>query len=199
MALVVRYSLSVSNVFRDVQLIFLDRDGVVNRKPQEGDYVVSSEQFEFLPNAPQAIAKLNRAGLKVAVVTNQRGVALGKMSDADLRYIHDHMERELRTYNAHIDGIFYCPHDGNSCGCRKPNPGLLFQGFGYFQEIQPANAMLIGDSLPDIEAGRRAGVRTILVRGPAATQKSGFAEAEMKADAIASSLADAVFRILQIT
>jgi D-glycero-D-manno-heptose 1,7-bisphosphate phosphatase len=70
----------MSNVLTDVQLIFLDRDEVVNRKPQEGDYVATWEQFEFLPNAPQAIAKLNRAGLKVVVVTNQRGVALGKMS-----------------------------------------------------------------------------------------------------------------------
>jgi D-glycero-D-manno-heptose 1,7-bisphosphate phosphatase len=70
----------MSDVFTDVQLIFLDRDEVVNRKPQEGDYAATWEQFEFLPNAPQAIAKLNRAGRKVVVVTNQRGVALGKMS-----------------------------------------------------------------------------------------------------------------------
>jgi D-glycero-D-manno-heptose 1,7-bisphosphate phosphatase len=70
----------MSNVFIDVKLFFLDRDEVVNRKPQEGDYVATWEQFEFLPNAPQAIAKLNRARLKVVVVTNQRGVALGKMS-----------------------------------------------------------------------------------------------------------------------
>ena len=70
----------MSNVFIDVKLLFLHQDEVVNRKPQKGDYVATWEQFEFLPNAPQAIAKLNRAGLKVVVVTNQRGVALGKMS-----------------------------------------------------------------------------------------------------------------------
>lgn len=186
----------MNTVFKDVQLIFLDRDGVVNRKPHEGVYVATWEQFTFLPNAPQAIAKLNRAGIKVAVVTNQSGIALGKMSEAALRGIHHRMEQELQTYSAHIDGIFYCPHYGNVCECRKPNPGLLFQAFGRFREVQPANAILIGDSLPDIEAGRSAGVRTILVRGPATTQKSGFAEAEMKADAIVSSLADAVSHIL---
>lgn len=195
----VRYSQFVSDVFTDIQLIFLDRDGVVNRKPPEGNYVLTREQFEFLPQAPEAIARLNRAGLKVAVITNQRGIALGKMSEADLGNIHDHMKWELRAYHAHIDGIFYCPHDGNSCECRKPKPGLLFRAFDHFRHIQPAQAMLIGDSLPDIEAGRSAGVRTILVRGSVGTQKPGFAEAERKADAVASSLIDAVSRILRIT
>ena len=189
----------MNTVFKDVQLIFLDRDGVVNRKPQEGAYVATWEHFTFLPNAPQAIAKLNRAGIKVAVVTNQSGIALGKMSEAELRGIHHRMERELGTYDAHIDGIFYCPHYGNACECRKPKPGLLFQAFAYFREVRPANAILIGDSLPDIEAGRSAGVRTILVRGPAPTRKSGFPDAERKADATVSSLADAVSRILGLS
>jgi len=199
MASVVGYSQSVSDAFTDIQLIFLDRDGVVNRKPQEGNYVLTCEQFEFLPHAPEAIARLNRAGIKAALITNQRGAGLGKLSEADLRSIHNHMKRELQAYNAHIDGIFYCPHDGNSCECRKPKPGLLFRAFEHFRQVKPANAILIGDSLPDIEAGQRAGVRTILVRGPAATRKSGFAEAEKKADAVASSLADAVSRVLRIT
>jgi D-glycero-D-manno-heptose 1,7-bisphosphate phosphatase len=193
---VVRYCFAVSALFTDVQLVFLDRDGVINRKPPEGDYVAAREQFEFLPEAPQAIAKLNRAGVKVAVVTNQRGVALGKMSEADLIFIHDHMEHELRAYQAHVDAIFYCPHDGNSCQCRKPSPGLLVQAFGYFRQVQPANAILIGDSLPDIEAGRGAGVRTIVVQGPTTTQKSGFAEAKVRANATARSLSDAVSRLM---
>ncbi len=184
--------------FTDVRMVFLDRDGVLNRKAPEGDYVVAWEQFEFLPDAPQAIAKLNRAGLKVVVITNQRGVALGRMSEATLQSIHDRMVRELRLHNAHIDGVFYCPHDGNACECRKPKPGLLFQAFEQFPEVPAANAILIGDSLPDIQAGRDAGLRTIFVRGPSVTQKKGFAEAEQKADAVASSLADAVTRLLRL-
>jgi D-glycero-D-manno-heptose 1,7-bisphosphate phosphatase len=188
----------MNNAFTDVRLVFLDRDGVLNRKAPEGEYVVTWEQFEFLPDAPQAIAKLNRAGVKVIVVTNQRGVALGKMSETALKSIHDRMKRELETDNAHVDGVFYCPHDGDGCECRKPKPGLLFQAFEQFREVPSAKAILIGDSLPDIQAGREAGLRTIFVRGSSATQKKGFVEAEQKADAVASSLADAVTRVLRL-
>ena len=188
----------MDHLFADVRLAFLDRDGVLNRKPKEGDYVTAWEQFEFLPGAPESVAKLNRAGIKVVVVTNQRGVALGKMSEVGLKSIHERMERELRTSNAHIDAIFYCPHDGNGCECRKPRPGLLVEAFKRFPEIQSASAILIGDSLPDIEAGQAAGVRTIFVQGPSTTQKAGSAEAETKADAVANSLSDAVNRILRL-
>jgi D-glycero-D-manno-heptose 1,7-bisphosphate phosphatase len=189
----------VQDLVTDLRLVFLDRDGVVNRKPPEDNYIVTWEQFEFLPNAPEAIARLNRAGVKVVVVTNQRGVALGRLTERDLMSIHQKMERVLQTYDAHIDGIFFCPHDGDVCGCRKPKPGLLLQALARFSEIQPANGVLIGDSLPDVEAGRSAGVKTILVRGDAAARKPGFAEAEAKADAVVDSLPDAVSAVLGFT
>ena len=189
----------MTNRLTDVRLVFLDRDGVVNRKLREDNYIVTWEQFEFMPNAPEAIAKLNRAGIKVVVVTNQRGVALGRLSQHDLISIHEQMERALQTYNAHLDGIFFCPHDGDFCECRKPKPGLLLQAFAHFRELQPSDGVLIGDSLPDVEAGRSAGVRTILVRGIASTRKPGFAEAEKKADAVADSLADAVSVVLGLS
>jgi D-glycero-D-manno-heptose 1,7-bisphosphate phosphatase len=188
----------MKNVFAGVRLVFLDQDGVLNRKAPEGDYVATWEQFEFLPDAPQAVTKLNRAGLKVVVVTNQRGVAVGKMSEATLKSIHERMERELGKHSAHIDGVFYCPHDGDACECRKPKPGLLFQAFEHFREVPSPSGILIGDSLPDIQAGHGVGLRTIFVRGPATTQKAGSAEAERKADAVASSLADAVTRLLRL-
>ena len=182
----------MTNLLADVRLVFLDRDGVINRKLREDNYLVTWEQFEFMPDAPEAIAKLNRAGIKVVVVTNQRGIALGKISALDVISIHEQMERALEAYSARVDGIFFCPHDDNFCECRKPKPGLLLQAFGTFREVWPAHAVLIGDSLSDIEAGRRANVKTILVRGSVATRKPGFAEAETKADAVVDSLADAV-------
>ena len=189
----------MTNLLTEVRLVFLDRDGVVNRKLPEDNYIATWEQFEFMPSAPEAIAKLNRAGIKVVVVTNQRGVALGRLSEHDLISIHEQMERALQTYDAHIDRIYFCPHDGTVCACRKPKPGLLLQAFAHFREVQPANGVLIGDSLQDVEAGRSAGVKTILVRGIAATRKPGFAEAETKADAVADSLCDAVSVVLGLT
>ena len=178
--------------------VFLDRDGVINRKLPEGEYVANWQQFEIISTAPQAIASLNEAGIKVAVVTNQRGVALGKLNEKDLAAVHDHMQHTLQAYGAHVDGIFYCPHDDNSCDCRKPRPGLLLQAFAHFREVPSANAVLIGDSLSDIEAGWSAGVRTILVRGSAANDKPEIAKAQILADAVADSLGDAVRRVLGI-
>src|SRR5271154_4313178 len=98
-----------------IQYVFLDRDGVINRKLAEGRYVTRWEELELLPGVAGAIAALNRSGRKVIVVTNQRGVALELMTAADVEAIHDWLRTELARESASLDGIYYCPHDRDEC------------------------------------------------------------------------------------
>src|SRR4051794_21378359 len=105
---------------------FLDRDGVINRKAPEGSYITNWEQVQFLPDVAGAIAQLNQAGFKVIVISNQRCVAKGLLSDAELEYIHRRMREWLAAHGAQIDAVYYCPHEKTQprCKCRKPAPGM---------------------------------------------------------------------------
>ncbi len=175
-----------------IQFVFLDRDGVINRKPAEGDYVANWEQFVFLPGAIQAIAQLNRSGRIVIVVTNQRGIALGRYSALQVDAMHAQFRAELAEHGAHVDAIYFCPHDKDECDCRKPKTGLFEQAFRDFPESNSANSVLIGDSISDIEAGLRLQMRAYFVRGDETTRKPGAEEAEQLAGAAFDSLAEAV-------
>jgi D-glycero-D-manno-heptose 1,7-bisphosphate phosphatase len=140
---------------------FLDRDGTINVKAAEGDYVKSWEEFAFLPGAEQAVRLLAGAGWRVIVVTNQRGVALGRMAMADVEDIHRRL-RELLP----VDAVYVCPHERGECDCRKPGTGLLEQALRDDPRIDPAASVVIGDAESDMEAGRAFGARTILVGQP---------------------------------
>jgi D-glycero-D-manno-heptose 1,7-bisphosphate phosphatase len=140
--------------------IFLDRDGVINRK-RDDDYVKDWGEFEFLPGAKEALQLLTANNIRVIVVTNQRGIARGWMSDADVQDVHARMIAEVAP--AKIDAIYYCPHDNNQCECRKPKPGMLLQSQRDFPDIDFAQAMFIGDSLSDMQAGAAVGCRTVLI------------------------------------
>jgi len=141
--------------------VFLDRDGVINRK-LENDYVKSWDEFQFLPGVIEAIKAINEKGSLVIVVTNQRGIAKGLMTVKDLGEIHQRMLKELKKHGARIDDIFYCPHDiSDNCNCRKPKPGMLIQAQRKW-DINFAQSYIIGDSNSDIEAGQRVGCRGIL-------------------------------------
>ena len=142
--------------------IFLDRDGVINRKIDD-DYVKSWDEFEFLPDAIEALKILTENDFRLIVVTNQRGIARGLMTEADLHEVHSHMLAELKKYGATIAGIFHCPHDKDQCDCRKPLPGLFLQATQKFPDIDFTKAIMIGDSLSDIEAGNALGCKTIFV------------------------------------
>ena len=96
---------------------FIDRDGTINVKAPEGEYVTAPEQFAFLPDAERAIRLLAEAGWRVIVVSNQRGIALGRITAADVEAVN------ARMAHLPIDGIFVCPHDRGECDCRKPRPG----------------------------------------------------------------------------
>src|ERR1700733_7535629 len=105
--------------------VFLDRDGTINVKAAEGDYVTRPKQLELLRGAAEGIRLLNRAGVPVVVITNQRGIALGRMSEADLMRVHVRLRDLVLRHDASIDEIFYCPHDKGVCACRKPGTLLL--------------------------------------------------------------------------
>jgi D-glycero-D-manno-heptose 1,7-bisphosphate phosphatase len=146
------------------ETFFLDRDGVINRKLPD-DYVKTWREFAFLPGAQEALRRLTEAGKRLVIVTNQRGIARGLMSEADLADIHTRMLAELAAAGALITAIYYCPHDNEQCFCRKPQPGLLLQARQDFPAIDFARAVLIGDSRSDLEAARRAGCRTFFISG----------------------------------
>ncbi|MCB0713933.1 MAG: HAD family hydrolase [Ignavibacteriae bacterium] len=140
--------------------IFLDRDGVVNRR-RVGDYVKMWEEFEFLPDIFDVLPKMHEAGYVVILVTNQRGIALQLMTEDDLSAIHEAMQGELARRSGHkFDGIFYCPHDNDSgCDCRKPRGGMILQGAEEFN-LELKESWMIGDSETDIEAGIEAKCKT---------------------------------------
>jgi D-glycero-D-manno-heptose 1,7-bisphosphate phosphatase len=144
---------------------FLDRDGVINRKANEGEYVTRWEDFHFLSGAAAGIAMLNAAGWSVIVISNQRCVAKGLLSREGLESIHRRMQEELAVAGARLDGIYYCPHE-KECECRKPAPGMLLKAAKEHQLDLQASWM-VGDSETDVEAGKRAGCKTAqLVRSP---------------------------------
>lgn len=169
---------------------------MLNEKLPEGSYVTRWEEFRLLPGVPEAIARLNRAGLRVVVVSNQRGVALGLYTEDDVRAIHARLNEELATRGARIDAFYFCPHDKHACNCRKPMPGMFEQARRDFPEIDAAASVMIGDSEVDVEFGRRLGMRTLFIDGDRARQKSGTHEAGAQADARFNSLADAVDALL---
>ena len=176
--------------------MFLDRDGVLNQKPPEGEYVTNWSQFHLLPGVPEAIARLNRAGLKVIVVSNQRGVALGLYTVNDVNAIHAELQRTLAESSAHIDAFYFCPHDKNVCDCRKPGPGLYQQALADFPDITPDSSLMVGDSFSDIQFGHRLGMRTIFIEGDPSRQKPGADRGRSLADQSFSSLSEAVDALL---
>ncbi|MDO3379591.1 D-glycero-beta-D-manno-heptose 1,7-bisphosphate 7-phosphatase [Geoalkalibacter halelectricus] len=147
--------------------VFLDRDGTIN---VEKDYLFRSEDFEFIPGAPAAIARLNRAGFLVVVVTNQSGVARGFFDSEDVRRLHEHLQSELAAQGAAVDAFYLCPHHPEQglgpykidCDCRKGHPGMLLQAAAE-HGIDLEQSFMVGDKMADVQAGRRAGCRPLLV------------------------------------
>ncbi|HTA80300.1 MAG TPA: HAD family hydrolase [Terracidiphilus sp.] len=179
-----------------LRTVFLDRDGVVNEKMPEGRYVTSWSEFRLLAGVPEALARLNRAGVRVIVVSNQRGVALGLYAAADVEAIHAELQKTLQAYGARVDAFYFCPHDKRQCDCRKPLPGMFEQARRDFPDIAAPSSVMVGDSLSDIEFGRRLGMRTVFIEGDAERQKAGAEKAADLADARFDSLAEAAEALL---
>jgi D-glycero-D-manno-heptose 1,7-bisphosphate phosphatase len=170
-----------------VRTVFLDRDGVLNQKAPEGEYVTRWEDFEVLDGVVEALALLERAGVRTIVVTNQRGIALGRYTLAEVDALHARFEQLLAAEGACVDAFFVCPHDHGECNCRKPLPGLFEQAAARFPDISAQTSVMMGDSLVDMEFGKGLGMRAILVEG--ANEKS--TEENRSLDAVrAGALAD---------
>jgi len=170
---------------------FLDRDGVINRKAREGEYVTRWEEMQILPGVSGAIALLNRAGFRVIVVSNQRCVAKGLITTADLEALHRRLCEALARDGATIDAIYYCPHETQPpCRCRKPQPGMLLDA-ARDHDIDLGASWMIGDSKADVEAGKSAGCNTALLTGGERGAREG-------AGTVAASLLEAVQHILQL-
>lgn len=144
-----------------IRWVFLDRDGTLNVKPPDGEYIEHPDAMELLPGAAEAVRMLNKAGLWTGVVTNQRGVALGRMSTTDLDAVHERLMRLLRVEGACVDAIYACPHGLDECDCRKPHPGLLLRAQSEHPALDFAHAAIVGDSASDVQAGRRLGLTTV--------------------------------------
>lgn len=163
------------------RVVFIDRDGVINRKAAPQCYIRQWSEFVFLPRAAEAVSLLNQNGYRVLIVSNQRGLATGMLTWAELDSLHKRMRAALAAAGAHIDGIYICPHDIDQCDCRKPLPGLLYQAERDFA-IDKSRSWMVGDTDSDMAAGRAYGVRTILLNksgGPADHRCDTFFQAAL--------------------
>lgn len=163
--------------------VFIDRDGTLN---VEKNYLYRIADWEWIPGAVAAIRRLNGAGYKVVVVTNQAGIARGLYGEAEMAALHAHVDRELAKAGARIDAYYHCPHHPDfsegTCVCRKPEPGMLLSASRELG-IDLDRSWLVGDKCSDLEAARAVGVRPILVRtGYGAKEEACAAGAEIVDD-----------------
>ncbi len=143
------------------RVVFLDRDGVINKKPSRADYVKRWKEFEFLPGAIEGLRLLAKNNYNIYLISNQPGIARGMMKKEDLFDIQNKMEEELKKNDVKIAGIHYCLHGwDDGCECRKPKPGLLFQA-AREHNLDLTKVVFIGDDERDIQAGEAAGCKMI--------------------------------------
>ena len=145
--------------------LFLDRDGVINRRTP-GDYVKHPSEFVPETGAMQALGMLSPHFSHIVVVTNQAGVGKGVMNETDLAAVHQKMRTLAGVAGGRIDGIYYCPHRPDAgCACRKPATGMAMQARSEFPEIDFSRAWMVGDSASDMVFGKTLGMKTILING----------------------------------
>jgi len=178
--------------------VFLDRDGTI---VEDVGYMNLPSQIQFIPGSIEAIKMLNEAGYKVVVITNQAGVAKGLINEDMLQTIDKTLHKWILNGGAHLDGVYYCPHHPEYgvypykqvCECRKPHPGLIKRAEKDLK-IDLSQSFMIGDKATDVEAGKRAGIKTVFVTtGKGQKEKDKLKE---KPDHIADNLLKAVKWIL---
>jgi len=143
--------------------IFLDRDGVINYE-KENDYILNWSEFEFYPGVTEAISLLSEKFAKLIVISNQRGVGRGLMSEKDLLNIQRQMRSEIERNGGRIDKIYYCTATDSHHFYRKPNPGMALQAAKDFPSIDLSKTIMVGNKLSDMQFGRNAGTYTVYLR-----------------------------------
>jgi histidinol-phosphate phosphatase family protein len=165
------YQKSVINYKHSHKAVFLDRDGTIIKQIE---LMHSIDELRLLPGAARAINSLNQSGFLVIIVTNQPVVARGIIGPKEVDSIHAVLIERLNGKGAKIDGVYFCPHHPEAtmpkyrlrCRCRKPEPGMILKGLKKLN-INPKKSFMVGDALIDVVAGKKAGLKTILVKtGP---------------------------------
>lgn len=176
------------------KVIFLDRDGVINRRTLPHHYIVSWEEFIVFPKVYEAIRECNKAGYYVVVVSNQRGIARGVCNRKQIDFLHEKMIKEFKKRDAVIDKVYICPHNDGECTCRKPKPGLFYIAETELwnerkESVDKKYSWMIGDASSDVAAGKEYGVNTIWINCLRTV-------AMVEADYVAQDLYDAVTFLL---
>jgi D-glycero-D-manno-heptose 1,7-bisphosphate phosphatase len=181
------------------KVIFIDRDGVINKDPggwTKYSYVTRWKDFRFLPGAKTAIKRLSKSGYTIAVISNQAGIGKGYYSLKRLKSITARMIKELNKVGGKIHRAYYCIHQSkDNCPCRKPKDGLLKRAERGLK-VKIAGSYFIGDSVVDVEAGKKAKLKTVLVLSGKSSRRDikGWA---LKPDHVVKNLEEAVSLILK--
>jgi len=171
--------------------VFLDRDGVIN---VDRGYTHQVEHFQFVPGSDVAMARLQAAGWRLVVVTNQSGLARGLYSMADYERFTAHLRGQLAAVGVRLDAVLHCPHLANAavpayrlaCDCRKPGPGMLLRAARELS-LDMAASVIVGDRLSDVQAGRAAGLgHCVLVRSGVALEPGDAQQADAVYDDLAA-------------
>lgn len=152
--------LTHTSTFPKPRLILLDRDGVINI--DRGYSVKSVDQLDFIPGTFEALKKIQDAGIRMAIVTNQASVGRGDLSPEGLEEIHAHMKKAFKEQGITLDVIFCCPDANEDSPRRKPNPGMVEEALAHFK-ADPAHTHMIGDHIRDLQAAHKKGCHLHLV------------------------------------
>jgi len=149
--------------YSDCTTLFLDRDGVINRQ-LPNDYVKCWEEFEFMPGILEAMAKWNQNFKHIIMITNQRGIGKGLMTETELIEIHKNMIEKIESYGGRIDKIYYCTAVNENDPNRKPNIGMALQAKRDFPDIDFNKAIMIGDSESDMEFAKNINCKFLMIK-----------------------------------
>ncbi len=156
--------------------LFLDRDGVINRRPPN-DYVKDWAEFQFLPGVLDALPLLSKRFRYIVVVTNQQGIGKKLMTAEDLEDIHDQMIKEVKSAGGHLDAIYFCPDlVTKAANCRKPGLTMARTAQKEFPGINFEKSIMVGDTVTDMQFGKAAGMITVLVGNPDENMPSGIVD-----------------------
>ncbi len=142
--------------------LFLDRDGVINHEKHE-DYINNWEEFSFYDGVRDAMKIFASRFNRIVIVTNQKGIGKGVTKLADLETIHTNMQQEIENAGGRIDAIYYCGDLDNNSINRKPNPGMGLQAAKRFADIDLSKAVMVGNTISDMEFGRTLGIYTVFL------------------------------------
>ena len=155
--------MSLENIVSNKKYLFLDRDGVINKRIV-GGYITKWENFEFLPGVIEALIAFSNHFDRIFIVTNQQGIGKGLMSEADLLAIHKSLKKTIEEKGGRIDGIYHCPMlkdtDNN---CRKPGTKMALWAQADFPEIEFKKSIMVGDTYTDMEFAKNAGMKAVLL------------------------------------